>query len=124
MNTFKEKLESLGLRFGSPVKREAGQMLRPLRQSSFCFGDAKTILVGEASGLINPSSAEGISSAFVSAFHLAKAFQQSGFDPALYRRLLHNRLWKLWRHKCKIPLMFNPLLRKYVILSKLTALRR
>ena len=124
MNTFKEKLESRGLRFGIPVKREAGQILRPLHPSSLCFGDSRVILVGEASGLINPSSAEGISGAFVGAFHLAEAFQQSGFDPALYRRLLRKQLWKLWWHKYKIPPMFNPLLRKYVMISGLTALRR
>jgi len=128
MQIVRDKLESLGLRFGSPFKREAGQVLRPLRQSSLCFGNARTILVGEASGLISPSSAEGISSAFVSALLLAEAFQQtkqqSDFSPSLYRRLLNARLWTLWLNKCKIPLMFNRGLRKYVMLSGLTALRK
>jgi len=124
MTMFKEKLESFGLRLGTPIKREAGQMLRPLRSSSVCFGDAKTILVGEAAGFISAATAEGFSSAFESAFHLAEAFRQSGFDPALYRRLLRNQRWKLWRHKYKIPLMFNPLLRKYVMLSRFAALHR
>ena len=122
METIRAKLETLGLRLGSPFKREAGQIFRPLRHSSFCFGDARTILVGEASGLIRPSSAEGISSAIISALHLAEAFLQSGFDPSQYHRLLHNRLWNLWRSRRKIPLMFNPLLRKYVLVSGLTAL--
>ena len=130
----KEKLELLGLRFGAPIKREAGQILRPMRQSSLCFGDARTILVGEASGLISPSSAEGISGALVSALHLAEAFQKSAkqkatgqktdFDPALYRRLLSNRLWKFWLKRYKIPFMFNPRLRKHVMRSGLTALRK
>jgi len=128
MQIVKEKLESLGLRFGSPSKREAGQILRPLRQTSLCFGDARTILVGEASGLISPSSAEGISGALVSALHLAEAFRQAGqktdFDPSLYRRLLRNRLWRLWLNRYKMPLMFNPRLRKHVMLSGLTALRK
>jgi len=81
-------------------------------------------LVGEASGLISPSSAEGISGALISAFHLAEAFQQSNFDPVLYRRLLCNRLWRLWLNRYRIPLMFSPRLRKYVMLSGLTALRK
>jgi len=129
MSMVRDKLETRGLRFGSPFKREAGQILRPLRQSSLCFGNTRTMLVGEASGLISPSSAEGISSAFVSAFHLAEAFhqtkeQQPEFDPSLYRRLLGNKLWCLWLNKVKIPPMFSPRLRKYVMLSRLTALRK
>ena len=125
MKTVKEKLELLGLRFGvPPCKREAGQILRPLRQASLCFGDARTILVGEASGLISPSSAEGISGALVSALHLAEAFQRTDFDPALYRRLLNNRLWKFWLKRYKLPFMFNPRLRKYVMYSGLTALHQ
>ena len=128
MEMVKEKLASLGLHLGTPFKREAAQTLRPLRQASLCFGDDRVILVGEASGLISPSSAEGISGALDSAFHLANAFNQStaeatGFDPALYRRLLRERLWKLWFKKFRVPPMFNPLLRKCVMLSGLTALR-
>ena len=119
-----EKMESFGLRFGSPFKRDAGQIFRPLHQSSLCFGDARTILIGEASGLISPSSAEGISGALISAFYLAEAFQKSSFVSALYRRLLRHRLWKHWLNGYRIPLMFNPRLRKYVMLSRLTALHR
>jgi flavin-dependent dehydrogenase len=127
MQIVKEKLESLGLHLGSPFKREAGQILRPFFQSSLCFGNDRVILVGEASGLISPSSGEGVSGALISAFHLAEAFQHSdaekrGFVPSLYRRLLRQRLWKLWLYKVKIPLMFNPLLRNYVMRSKITAL--
>jgi len=124
MGTIGEKLKSRGLHLGSPIKREAGQILRPLRQSSLCFGDARTILVGEASGLISPATAEGFSSAFSSALHLAETFRAADFDPVLYRRLLCNRLWSFWLNKYRISLMFNPLLRKYVMLSGLTALRR
>jgi flavin-dependent dehydrogenase len=124
MQVVRERLESLGLRFGTLVKRQAGQILRPICPSSLCFGNARTILIGEASGLISPSSAEGISGALISAFHLAEAFRPTGFDPALYRRLLRKRLWSLWLRRCKIPLMFYPRLRKYVMLSGLTALRR
>ena len=124
MQTVREKLESLGLRFGTPFKREAGQIFRPLRQSSLCFGDAQTILIGEASGLISPSSAEGISGAMNSAFHLAEAFHSSNFESALYRRRLRKRLWSFWIKKVKIPFMFNPRLRKQVMLSGLTTLRR
>ena len=129
MHTIKEKLESLGLRLGTPVKRESGQIFRPLQQSALFFGDARTILVGEASGLISPSSAEGISGALISAYYLAESFRKqraakADFDPLLYRRLIRNRLWSFWLKRYKIPLMFNVRLRKYVMLSGLTALHR
>ena len=129
MKTVREKLEARGLFLSSPIKQEAGQILRPLRQSSLCFGDARTILVGEASGLISPITAEGFSSAFASAMYLAEAFhktgvEMTGFDPAFYRRLLRNRQWHFQLNKYRILPMFNPLLRKYVMLSGLTALRR
>ena len=122
MKTIKEKLEVYGLRFGTPCKREAGLIVRPLSRSSYCFGDERTILAGEAAGLISPSSAEGISSALISAFYLAETFQKSDIDPSLYRRLLCHWLWNLWLKRFKIPLMFKPQLRKYVMLSGLTAL--
>ena len=129
MKTVETKLELLGLRLASPCQREAGQIFRPLYQSSLCFGDARTILAGEASGLVSPSSAEGISGALMSAFYLAAAFQKGalhgqGFDPLLYRRLLRNRLQLLRLTGFKIPLMFKPRLRKYIMLSGFTALRR
>ena len=124
IQTVKEKLEALGLRLGSPFKREAALIFRPLRQSTLCFGDDRTILAGEASGLVSPSTGEGISSALVSAFHLAEAFRQSGFDPSLYRQLLWRLWWSLLPQRLKIFPMFNPRIRKYVMLSGLTALRR
>jgi len=124
MQTVRDKLESLGLRLGSPIKKEAAQILRPLRHSTLCFGDDRVILVGEASGLISPSSAEGISSALLSAWHLAEAFQEQGFSSLQYRRLLRRQLWSLWRRKFRIPPMFNPAIRKFVMLTGLTALRQ
>jgi flavin-dependent dehydrogenase len=124
MQTIKEKLESQGLHLGTPCKREAGQIFRPLHRSSFCFGNTQTVLVGEAAGLIGPSTAEGISEALFSAFHLAEALQKKVFVPSFYRRLLRKQLQRLWLTQFKIPFMYNPWLRKYVILSKLTALRR
>ena len=123
IETVKEKMESLGLKLGMPFKREAGQILRPLRQSSYCFGDTRTILVGEAAGLIGPNSAEGISCALCSALYLAKSFRQSGFDPSLYRCLHRKLLWSFWLKSFRIPPMFNPLLRKYVMLSGIATRR-
>ena len=124
MHTVKEKLKSLGLRLETPFKREAGQILRSLGPSTLCFGDARTILVGEASGLISSSSAEGISRALLSAFYLAESFPKSGFDPSLYRRLLWGLRWSFLPQRMKILPMFNPQIRKYVILSGLMALRQ
>lgn len=71
---FKKQLEPFGLRLGTPISREAGQLVRPLKSSSICLGSEQVFLLGEAAGLISPSSAEGISGALSSAFYLAEAF--------------------------------------------------
>jgi flavin-dependent dehydrogenase len=124
IKNYQKTLESLGLQFGTPFKREAGQLVRPLHRSSFCFGNDRAVLIGEAAGLISPSSAEGISSALISAAFLAEAFGGNGFDPQTYRLLLRNRQRHLWFKKFKIPFVFNPCLRKLVMLSGLTALKK
>lgn len=118
----KSKLESHGLRFGDPIRREAGQLVRPLCCRSMFSGSERVILVGEAAGLISPSSAEGIGAALASAYELHRAFGPNGFDAKMYRRNLQQLRRSLWLKIAKIPFMFQPTIRKYVMLSGLTAL--
>jgi len=120
----KTKLETLGLRFGAPCHREAGQLLRPLRFSSIYSGSDRVILLGEAAGLISPSSAEGISSALASAYFLSLSFERNGFDIPRYRRYIRSLRWNLWLKSVKIPAMFCPRLRKQIMRSGLTVLDR
>jgi flavin-dependent dehydrogenase len=123
-NEFKKRLEPFGLRLGTPISREAGQLVRPIKSSSICLGSEQVFLLGEAAGLISPSSAEGISGALSSAFYLAKAFGAKGSILKAYRRHLCWLRWQLWAKTLKSPAMFHPQLRKFVMLSSLTALEK
>ncbi|MDR2440601.1 MAG: FAD-binding protein [Planctomycetaceae bacterium] len=119
---FKAKLRNAGLRFDFPVHREAGFLFRPLNPFSVCLGSDRVFLIGEAAGLISPSSAEGISSALTSAYHLAQTFDSQKFNLAAYRKNLRLLRWQLLLKMVKIPVMFYPWFRKQIMLSGLTAL--
>ena len=123
-NLLKSRLENLGLRFEPPIRREAGQLVRPLCCGSMFPGSNRVILIGESAGLISPSSAEGIGAALSSAWHLSDAFDINGFDAKRYHKNLRKLRWSLWLKIAKIPFMFHPMLRKYVMLSGLTTLHK
>ncbi|MDR2116076.1 MAG: FAD-binding protein [Planctomycetaceae bacterium] len=120
----KTKLRKIGFCFDFSVHREAGSLFRPLNPCSVCLGSDRVFLIGEAAGLISPSSAEGISSALTSAYCLAQTFGSQGFNLSAYRKNLRLLRWQLLLKMLKIPVMFHPLLRKQIMLSGLTALDR
>ncbi|GHT44405.1 oxidoreductase [Planctomycetales bacterium] len=122
VKALQRQLESFGLKFGEPIKREASQVVRPLCYGSVCLGSPQIFLIGEAAGLISPSSAEGISSALVSGFHLANSYRNGNFQVGLYHRKLWSLRWSLYFKNLKVPIMFCPTIRKTVMLSGLTAL--
>lgn len=112
----KKKLLRYGFEFDNLVKREGSYILRPTKSCQICTGNSQVALVGEAAGLISPSSAEGLSYAFRSAVALAKALDngQEGF----HRRYLTN----IKALECNIaiknlksPVMYNQYLRKAVM---------
>ncbi|MDR2756150.1 MAG: FAD-binding protein [Planctomycetaceae bacterium] len=121
---FKAKLCNTGLHFDFPVYREAGSLFRPLNPFSVCLGSDRVFLIGEAAGLISPSSAEGISSALASAYYLAQTFSSQGFNLDAYRKNLRLLRWQLLLKMVKIPVMFYPWCRKQIMFSGLTALDR
>lgn len=111
----------LGLTLGPPLRTEACQVLRPHRPDSFCLGGGGAYLIGEAAGLISPSSLEGISSALTSAQALAESLTAP--DPLrAYRRRLRRLRWKLLAKNLKCPFMYQPLLRDLVLRSGLTSI--
>ena len=77
----KEKLSRLGVvgnhLLGSPVRTEACQVVRPRLFSGVCLGGDGAFLLGEAAGLISPSSFEGISYALRSGELLAGVLNKS-----------------------------------------------
>ncbi|MDR3197242.1 MAG: FAD-binding protein [Planctomycetaceae bacterium] len=118
----KTKLKNAGFCFDFPFYREAGFLFRPLNPFSVCLGSDRIFLVGEAAGLISPSSAEGISPALTSAYYLAQTFDSQGFNPAVYRKSLCSLRWQLWLKTIKIPVMFYPWFRKQIMRTGFTAL--
>ncbi len=70
----RKKLENFGIVLKNEVKTEACTVLRPYCMKSFSTGRKNIFLIGEASGLISPSSLEGISFALKSGKALAISF--------------------------------------------------
>lgn len=119
---FKHRMEFFGLHLGQSSFREAGQLLRPLSNTAVCLGNEHVALLGEAAGLISPSSAEGVSFALFSAFALSNSFENNVFRPNIYRKLLGGQFWGIWRKNLKSPGMFNLWLRKQIMRSGITSL--
>ncbi len=120
-NLLQKKLRRQGIVLPRPIRREAGQLLRPLGLNAMNPGGNRIILLGEAAGLISPSSAEGVGAALASAWQLSRTYGREGFNTQAYRRSIRKLRWDLWSKIIKIPIMFNPWLRKAVMLSGLTA---
>lgn len=112
-----------GMHFGTPLKTEACKVYRPRRMRDFQTGHDGIFLVGEAAGLISPSSFEGISSAILSATALAESLVKGGDVAASYRRRTLKLRLKM-RLKCfKRLFMYVPALRRAVMTSGLMSIR-
>lgn len=76
------KLSSLDLKLGDMLKREGALLFRPKSYKDIFLGKKPVHFIGEAAGLISPSSSEGISFALKSGRILAEAINKSyaGFE--------------------------------------------
>ncbi len=113
-----------GIRFSEPLRTEACKVYRPCRFRDFITGRDGVFLVGEAAGLISPSSFEGISSAVLSGKYLAHALMKGDLPAAQrdYRRAAFPLKLKL-RVKCiKRLFMYVPWLRHLVMRSGLMSI--
>lgn len=120
----KKALEQRGFRFGAPLKTEACRVLRPAGWKDFCLGENGVFLIGEAAGLISPSSLEGISSAMISAQKLAASLsaEPSAAEHRRYARGTRGLRLKLWSKLLKCPFMYQPFLRRCVMQSGLASI--
>lgn len=124
---FKEqikRLQSIGLHFGIPLKKEACLVLQPTRMRDFARGHSGVFLIGEAAGFINASTLEGISGALHSSRILSEILNniQSSTDinikslHILYAKRTRLLVFKtLFRHYARYPFMFIPLLRRMIL---------
>lgn len=120
----KQRLSDYGFCFGEPLRTEACQVLRPKSPFDVCSGRGGVFLIGEAAGLISPSSLEGISFAVNSARKLAETLN-SGLENAnrrYARRLIPMRM-KILLKVMKTPFMYNPFLRRIVMKSGMSSIK-
>ena len=113
---FKKAISTDGFDPSSPLSREGALILRPGPRSPPLLGSGGAALIGEAAGLISPSSAEGISYAFDSAIALADALFGGieGFERR-YLRAASSLILKVMLKAAKAPVIFHPWLRSAVM---------
>jgi flavin-dependent dehydrogenase len=111
MKILKEKLkEKFGI-FGKVIKKEAAILSRPKNEKDIFLGKDNIFFIGEAAGLISPSTSEGISFALRSGYNCAKAINddfKSAFS--LYKKLSKNLIEEI-KKKQKNPI-FSPTLKR------------
>lgn len=123
-NIQKQKLNSMGYNLTNPIKKEGCFLLRPMGSKDIYLGNDKFALVGEAAGFISPTSAEGISYAMLSANALGEAIIENREN---FLKLYSNKTAFLKRNidfkMLKYPVMYNRLIRKVVIGSKIGTIK-
>lgn len=121
----KEALTPFGYRFyGAPLAAEAALVSRPSSLGQIVSGRDGIFLLGEAAGLVSPSSLEGISYALTSASCLGRVLLgRPGNPQRAYRRSLRKLRLKLMGRLLKSPFMYRPLLRHLVMASGLQSLK-
>lgn len=124
----KKRLAEYGFEFSTPVKTEACIVLRPKSPFDICTGRGNAFLIGEAAGLISPSSLEGISFAINSARLLAETLNSGTAEPCKNNackkyaaKILPLKL-KILIKIMKCPFMYDPTLRKLVMKSGISSI--
>jgi geranylgeranyl diphosphate/geranylgeranyl-bacteriochlorophyllide a reductase len=102
----KKQLNQYGFSFGKAVKEESALILRPARSGEIFTGRGQAILIGEAAGLISPSSAEGLSYAFNSALLASEALSSELYNPVTG----YNKLAASLRNNIKLKLLKSSLI--------------
>lgn len=117
---FKTRLAERGFSFGRRLRREAHPILRPTLRTPTPPTPEDVLLIGEAGGFISPSSAEGFSYAFESAWAAAEVLRE-GLEAASSRfaQAFSSIRWSLRAKSLKAPILYQPLLRRLVMASGL-----
>lgn len=128
----KKKLSDWGIVLENPIKTQACKVLRPSRPGSFNMGSDRIFYIGEAAGLISPSSLEGISSAMNSGRILADCLNE--WQEGTGKKELRSVTRKYWNRtrgirlrllakNLKCPFMYWPFLRRMVLGSGFTSIQ-
>ncbi len=113
---FKDKLEDMGFKFGNGSNTSGAFINRPRNISQINIGNNKVVLMGEASGAISPSSAEGISYALKSSYYLYESLciEMDGFYDR-YKSKMKSIEANIALKNMKIPAMYNSTLRNIIM---------
>jgi flavin-dependent dehydrogenase len=123
--SLKEKIKEKGIHFENSVKKEVCFVYFNKSFSGTCTGKNGAYLIGEAAGMISPSSLEGISYSMESARILSEILNKDLKNAAkkYYLKTLTIRL-KLIIKILKMPFMYNKLLRLLIMKSGLMSIKK
>ncbi len=123
----KEKLIEYGLPLTEPVLTEGCSVFRPKSMNSFILGKEdrylSVYLIGEAAGFISPTSLEGFTPAFKSAKALSESLKENSVLTSYRKKTLGLKL-SLLSKNVKAPFMFNKNLRRKVMKSGITSIKK
>lgn len=115
-----DKLKKKGFDIGEFYKRTGTLIMRTRKLKEISLANGNIALVGEAAGLISPSSAEGISYALKSAVFLAESINRNYKEfKSDYVKAARKIKINIFIKNLKIPFMYNSILRKLVMESKI-----
>ncbi|MEW5822047.1 MAG: FAD-binding protein [Cyanobacteriota bacterium] len=112
----KTKLKKYNFNFDNKIKRNGAYILRPEKTKQIFLGTDRVAFIGEAAGLISPSSAEGLSYGFKSAYILSKALEPSlnNYNNR-YQSSIKHLISNLFIKNFKAQIIYNPKIRKTII---------
>jgi len=117
----KSDLKKFGVKLENEISTEACVVLRPKSVKEIFCGKDNAFLIGEAAGFISPSSLEGISRAFESAEALAQSFNSNNPNKEYFKNTRKMR-FTMFLKLMKCPFLYNPLLRKIVMKSRISSI--
>ncbi|MBQ7058739.1 MAG: FAD-binding protein [Firmicutes bacterium] len=115
-----------GFDFQKPVKTTGAVILRPKMCGSICTGKSRIFLCGEASGLISPSSSEGISFALRSGEALAKVWSGRAGSESIregYEKKIRHMKMSIAIKSLKSPVMYKAPLRRLVFRTRALSMK-
>jgi len=117
------ELRAAGFGLGEELHRASAPLVRPILPADVRLGHGAAALLGEAAGLISPSSAEGISYALRSAAALAAGFEAAPHDPVYeYRRFSRPLVAEVFGKMVKSRLLQAPAVRRAALVTGIGSL--
>jgi geranylgeranyl reductase len=121
-NSLKKQCSQLGYNFAREAHTESAWIIRPT-SGTIMPGSGRIMLIGEAAGLISPSSAEGISYSLRSAQSLSNAFLTDGAEPSTqYHSYLKGLMKNILIKNLKAPFMYNHVLRGLIMKTGISSM--